>query len=375
MPFLVFLAAFCSALTTARPSAGCGVTPQQSLGKAHLHHINTRDGQRRQFRSRLPLNYDENKPTVLVIDIHGYTSSSYQQAQNSGFEGVADELNFVAVWPDGSNDDEGPNFPAGWNALGATASHSEEFGPTCYPDRRAWGHYNCYDSCGNCDVPGTNFTSTCSAGSCHDDVAFIKAMLDVVEASICIDLDHVHCSGLSMGSMMCYEIAHSLSSRIASIAPVAGLPMLGFLDRAVPVKSPVSLLDLHGLIDGVIPANLSNVIGCNAGGPHGSTLSNDGFFYTPLLNVTRAWGGVNGCPGTSSGGAVEQAKTSLDGDRHWYCRFPEGKTCASGAEIVTCSGLFEHTWPWFDGDETTETFARFAFDFMKAHPKVHSPDI
>ena len=173
---------------------------------------------------------------------------------------------------------------------------------------------------------------------------------------------------------MVYQLAHSLSDRIASIAPVAGLPLLGHLESATPT-SPVALLDTHGLLDNVVPANYSNGF-LGRVGPHGSTWSADGFYYTPLDNITAAFAEVNKCapPGSSAHRVYE---TKFDGDMWWHCIEPHGE-CATGASVVRCSSLVGHMWPFYYNSECFEEvcphveFAELAFSFFSKHPRVPS---
>jgi poly(3-hydroxybutyrate) depolymerase len=293
------------------PSAGCtaaaatgtaGAVPPSPPGVAGAHKIHVAEPssptgtQSRHFRLRTPASYDpegtQQQPLPLVMDIHGYTSTSYKQMRNSGFLNISDEMNFIGLWPDGSGDclsddpscehswDSCSACNQGWNCLGTTSAQAGPLGPTCNPDRRAWGRYSCYASCGDSCEPraADNTTDTCISSSCWDDIGFVSEMLDWVEQRLCVDLDHVHVrplhcrfftvgqaahrrcvqvSGLSNGAMMTYYIAHRLSARIASIAPVAGLPLLGYLKQAVPT-APMAVMATNGLLDHVIPANISN---------------------------------------------------------------------------------------------------------------------
>lgn len=188
----------------------------------------------------------------------GYSSNSARQSgeYGSGFRQLAHEKLFAVVWPDGS--DDSPSRLQGWNSVG-TSSGVGPRGATCHPDRRAWGEYECYTSCGvECaPLPPDNLTHTCLCSSCMDDVGFATALLDWTERHACVDLDRVHLSGASNGAMMTYQLAHTLSTRVASIVPVVGQPLLGFLDSAVP-SVPVAVMHISGIFDGVIPANVSN---------------------------------------------------------------------------------------------------------------------
>ena len=53
-------------------------------------------------------------------------------------------------------------------------------------------------------------------------------------------------------------------------------------------------MDIHGTEDDIIPANVSNGDGP---GPHGSTISADGFYYTPTDAVMEKWASKNECSG------------------------------------------------------------------------------
>ena len=67
---------------------------------------------------------------------------------------------------------------------------------------------------------------------------------------------------------------------LAALLLACVAPLVGFLKSP---SFPVALLDIHGTQDGIIPANASGPIPAQAGvgpGPHGSVVSNDGFFYT-----------------------------------------------------------------------------------------------
>jgi poly(3-hydroxybutyrate) depolymerase len=445
------------------PSAGCtaaaatgtaGAVPPSPPGVAGAHKIHVAEPssptgtQSRHFRLRTPASYDpegtQQQPLPLVMDIHGYTSTSYKQMRNSGFLNISDEMNFIGLWPDGSGDclsddpscehswDSCSACNQGWNCLGTTSAQAGPLGPTCNPDRRAWGRYSCYASCGDSCEPraADNTTDTCISSSCWDDIGFVSEMLDWVEQRLCVDLDHVHVrplhcrfftvgqaahrrcvqvSGLSNGAMMTYYIAHRLSARIASIAPVAGLPLLGYLKQAVPT-APMAVMATNGLLDHVIPANISNgfmgragVQRARAGRVTASTvrparlpdlekrLARPSAFSivettpladTPLDNVTAAIGEANQCSG-SGGGGVLPYPTPKDGDLLWRCVLPEGDCSETGATIVRCSSLAEHIWPTFtdvecEADTCLEDdmhcpfaeWARLAWAFFENHPRL-----
>jgi|EP01047_Picozoa_sp_COSAG01_P013973 hypothetical protein len=63
----------------------------------------------------------------------------------------------------------------------------------------------------------------------------------------------------------------------------------------------ISLLDIRGVLDNTVPANVSNgwpapwLPGQVTPGPHNSSLSGDGFYYTPIDNITATFGSALHC--------------------------------------------------------------------------------
>ena len=122
----------------------------------------------------------------------------------------------------------------------------------------------------------------------------------------------------------------ALAPLLASIAPVAGAPLMGFLRDASgrPVmRFPTAVLDMKGTLDDTIPANISNSVPTHPeGGPHGSAWSSDDFWYTPTDNLTQAWSEVNQCEGAEH---AYHYRTQHDGLDDFYCVAPFGQ-CLKG---------------------------------------------
>ena len=140
-------------------------------------------------------------------------------------------------------------------------------GPPCVLPRPD-DFVQCYETCPDCDT-----VNSCDFTACLDDLSFVRAIVDHVRDNYCLDADSVHLTGISNGGMFSYYAAYQLSDIIAryfenigslyirffmpnhvcvpyndnSIAPNAASPLIGFGD--VPVDSPVSLIDFHGLLD------------------------------------------------------------------------------------------------------------------------------
>ena len=99
------------------------------------------------------------------------------------------------------------------------------------------------------------------------------------------------------------------------------------------------MIDIRGFNDAIIPANVSG--GWNGRpGPHDSTVSSDGFYYSTVDQVCEAYAVANDCREPS-----RHFLTPWDGLRQFYCVAPHGG-CKNGADVVRCAGQWGHTWPW-----------------------------
>ncbi len=97
---------------------------------------------------------------------------------------------------------------------------------------------------------GHTFWNVDEAPGGPEDVQFIAQLLDYVESELCVDPSRVYAAGVSNGGGMAALLACQLSGRFAAIASVAG----GYasLPRCQPTN-PVSIIEVHGTADGVVP--------------------------------------------------------------------------------------------------------------------------
>jgi polyhydroxybutyrate depolymerase len=247
-----------------RPSNGCEsatpVPPGDSAGAL------TWDGVERTYQLHVPPENDPALPSVLVVNMHGLTpivgsQAAQTQANLSKMIAKSDAANFIVVHPQGLLETNGT---AAWNA----------------------------DGC-------------CAGDKARDDVGFIRAMLDNLSQTLCIDERRIYVSGMSNGGMMSHRIGCELSDRVAAIAPVAGA-------QTFPSCEPrsISVIAFHGTSDRIVS------------------------FESGKSAVTN-WIDRNGCTG-------EPVETFRNGDSH--CETYSG--CRDGAEVVFCivddGG---HTWP------------------------------
>lgn len=149
----------------------------------------------------------------LLIVLHGDGGNGAAIKGYSGFDAIADAENFIAVYPDAVN--------STWNR---------------YVD----------------NVPGDAGLGNANA---PDDVAFISAMIDYFCSTYHINPSKVYATGHSAGGFMAYNLAISLPSKVAAIAPVAA-SLWGdntYINNYFSSSyTPVPVYHVHGDADGTV---------------------------------------------------------------------------------------------------------------------------
>ena len=130
------------------------------------------DGEDRDYRLRIPANFDGETALPLVFNLHGFTSNATQQELYSRMNVVADTAGFFICYANG--------IGAAWNV-------------------------------------GWDF------GSSADDVGFINFLIDQISAEYPILSDQIYSCGMSNGGFMSYRLACELNQRIAAVASVLSL--------------------------------------------------------------------------------------------------------------------------------------------------------
>lgn len=148
----------------------------------------------------------------VVLTLHGGGSNPTVMRDKTGWDQLADEHNFLAI------------YPAGTNTQGTDTRLYFNYGAPVKNEFANWGE--------------------------TDDVGFLDAILDDLAQFYSIDDTRVFASGISNGALMSYRFAAE-SNRVAAIAPVAGSTYIGqFVDG--PTK-PVPVIKFHGLEDEIFP--------------------------------------------------------------------------------------------------------------------------
>jgi hypothetical protein len=144
---------------------------------------------------------------------------------------VADEKNFIAVWPQGLDDTVIAGQQAfSWNSVGTVESPGPN-GDTCkWVERGVANGYPCHTSCRSSRGCRDSYDAgSCDCATCADDILFVEVLLDELERTMCVDTNRVFLTGMSNGAMMVYQLAQSrIAARFAAIVPVSGSPLLGF---------------------------------------------------------------------------------------------------------------------------------------------------
>jgi polyhydroxybutyrate depolymerase len=261
----------------------------------------------RPYKFKVPIGYDQNKATPLVILLHAYAKDGAFQENYFQFGAVADEQTFLYAYPDGTLD------------------------PT---NERFWASDDACSDVGSMAV---------------DDVAYINAVIDDVSTKYSVDPKRIFVVGHSNGAFMSHRLACDASDRIAAIASLAGAV------RNDPSKcnpsNQVSVLDVHGDADMDINYNGS------------ATLAGKACPYPSEAQTMATWAAKNGCTGAlAPNGLTLDLDTALPGaetSESAYAGCPTG----IDVELWTIHGA-SHV-----PQLAHPVWAESIYAFFKAHPK------
>jgi len=241
-------------------------------------------GRQRSYRLFVPPGYDGGTRLPLVLELHGSGGTAAGQASTSRFDALAASEGFLVA------------------------------------SLQAAGTGNRWNVPVSDDRP--------------DDVAYVADVIADIAAQVCTDTARVYATGFSGGARMSSLLACRLNSRIAAIAPMAGLrwpaPCSG---RAIPV------LTLHGLAD---PQNTYD----------GHVERRGAEWLESVPEALAGWAGHNGC---DTEVVFEDPPGPLSTMRYEGCR--------DGAEVrlIRIDGL-THQWARNEVDATA-----VMWEFFRAH--------
>jgi polyhydroxybutyrate depolymerase len=249
--------------------------PAYAPGSAQQVHTLQTGGEHRSYELYLPPGYRRDRPAPLVLVFHAGGGRASGIAPHTGFSRLAEREGFVVVYPQG--------LSGRWN------------------DGRGYP------------------TAT------HDDVGFVRELLDTLSRELSIDPRRIYATGISNGAMFSYRLACELPGWFAAVAPVAGaLP--AELVQSCERTQPLSVLAFQGTGDPLVPYH---------GGGAGTRR---------VLSAERSvafWATVDGCTGPAAAGDTIDRTTDGTRVRHAaYSGCREGRS----VELYTIEGG-GHTWP------------------------------
>lgn len=297
--FAVALLIGCSASNVASIEDGAGQTADADAD-ADVALL-----QARPYEYKEPAGYDPQRPTPLVLLLHGYKTSGAVQKVYFGLGTLADSAGFLLAYPDGTADSKGFLF---WNAT---------------------------DACCDTDHRGI------------DDVGYLRAVLRDMKRRYNVDPRRVFVVGHSNGGFMGYRLACELSDELAGVVSMAGATWED-PGRCHP-SSLVSVLQLHGDAD--------DTVHYAGGAPSPPLLAS----YPSARDTVARWMQYDGCAGplADTGARLNLVSNLPDG----HTRVERAAGCPGAAvELWTIQGGV-HIPPLLP------TFAASVYSFLMAHPR------
>ncbi len=254
----------------------------------------------------IPSGYDPNRPTPLLLMLHGYTSTG-AFTENVLFQmlPLVDEYNFLYAFPDGTIDSVANGF---WNAT---------------------------DACCNFFGSGVN------------DVDYLVGLIDAVRAEFNVDPWGVYLLGHSNGGFMSHRMACDEADLVAAIASLAGATFANPAD-CTP-DAPIHVLQIHGTSDATI---------AYAGG------ALNGIVYPGAVQTVELWAVQNGCsPQATPSSQSLDLEIVIPGAETTVTRHTDGCNAGGSAELWTIDGGAHNP-------NLMEDFRRGVFEFLRAHRKL-----
>jgi polyhydroxybutyrate depolymerase len=232
-------------LLRCRPAATAGSSSLAELSTSISFRV---DGRTRTATAFVPTRTPADVLPLVVV-LHGGGGSAEKMAASTRFEDLARRERFAVVFPDGVD--------GNWN------------------DGRA------------------DAVSTASKENI-DDVTFTRNLIDVVASKAPINRAKVYVTGMSNGAMMTIRLACETSGLFAGFAAVSGNGRADLANVCTPAI-PVSLLQIHGTADPIVPYQGGTVTNPFGSQSRGTVLSVD-----ELASVFTRNGGCNPTPTTGA---------------------------------------------------------------------------
>ena len=187
----------------------------------------------REYILYVPEIYSDNVPVPLLINFHGGGGTATGQMYVADMRPIADTANFILVYPQGLELDNGASTH--WNSMLVSDSNK----------------------------------------SSVDDFGFIDALIGDLLLTYNIDSTRLYATGFSNGADMSFTLGCYLQNKIAAVAPVSGL-MLNNPNSNCSLSIPTGVMIVHGTSDSSRPI----------GGMEG--------YYASINETIEFWASQNG---------------------------------------------------------------------------------
>ena len=276
-------------------------------------------GLEREYLIYLPSRYNTKELFPLLIGLHGYTgtASGFEKETTKGMNHHAEKHQFIAVYPQGSyfwgKKGNYPFFVSSWNDIESNAEPREGERQICSNKRE---EYPKPEECKK--------YSHCAWTSCHDDVGFIKEVLNQVTKEYKVDKSRRYLVGMSNGGAMAHRFGCLHPELLAAVVSVSGsIPR----DRSCTPNQPLPYMQVFGDKDETTPIN--------------GELSIDGWYYEKPDISFEKWANALGCKKE-----MKDANLSIAKERGLICLARRNCSEISSHEVVNClipGG--KHAWP------------------------------
>ncbi len=229
----------------------------------------------REYIISVPNSYTGNEDVPLLLDFHPLLSDNDFQFDNSGTRELAEDENFIVVYPNGIDN--------AWNV-----------GPCCTESRSV------------------------------DDVGFALEIVNEVKANACIDDRRVYATGYSNGGGMSYALACNAADTFAAVAP-ASFDLIE--EMSCNPSRPISVFSERGTFDFIVPYD--------GGASNPPTPYNlDTIHFLGAEGTFDEWADLNQCSGNPQniGGGCEAYENCAGGARVVLCTVNFGSHSAWDAE-------------------------------------------
>ena len=182
--------------------------PSQDGGLICIEH----DGLERCWEKHVPENLDPGVPVPLIVDVHGYSSTSSTHMDLSGFNEIANTEGAIIVYPNGV---PGKNLP------------------TDPDENQAWNAGWCCAHASRDNI---------------DDVGFITRVIEMTIEQENINSSRIYASGWSNGCAMVQRLAMEMSHVLAAVGCMSHYLITDYVDD----YSPIPIMEVHGFLDNVV---------------------------------------------------------------------------------------------------------------------------